>query len=153
MDERRARRALWTFRLIFYPAAVAAIVLLLAGRSNGASPVWLYGTTSQGGQLQAQLVDGRVSRLSIHVRMRCPAGTWAITWSPRIEDGRLRLRETTTHHYRSHNQTGRRTITLDARVGDGSVAGSVSSVEHFDEPGYGPYDCSSGRIRFSAPAG
>jgi len=28
----------------------------------------------------------------------------------------------------------------------------VLIVEHFDEPGYGPYDCDSGPITFSARA-
>jgi hypothetical protein len=150
LDSRRARRALWAFRLIFYPAAVIGAVLLLTGRSDGQPPVWLDGTTSQGGQMQAQLVDGRVSRLSIDVRMRCPAGIWTITWSPRIEDGRLRLRETTTHRYRFHGQTGRRTITLDAQMEDNTVAGTVTAVEHFVEARYGPYDCTSGCLTFAS---
>jgi hypothetical protein len=28
----------------------------------------------------------------------------------------------------------------------------MPAAEHFVEPGYGPYDCSSGRITFSAGA-
>ena len=69
-----------------------------------------------------------------------------------LHRGGLHVHETTTHHYRFHNQTGRRTIALDARLDDGTVRGTVTAVEHFDEPGYGPYVCESGPIRFAARA-
>jgi hypothetical protein len=132
-------------------------VLLLAGRSNGASHDWLDGTTSQGGHVQVETDGDKPMRIFVDVPMHCPGGSWRITWAPRgelkVRDGRLRVTETATRHYRFHNQTGRRTMTLDARVGDGTVDGTVTSVEHFDEPGYGPYDCSSGRLTFSARAG
>jgi hypothetical protein len=150
LEQRRARQALWAFRLTFYPAVIVGAVLLLASRSNGAAPVWLDGTTSQGAHVQGQLVDGRVARLLVSVNMRCPGGNWAVSWSPRPENGELQLRETTGHHYRFHNQTGRRTMTLDGRLEDGALSGTVTAVEHFDEPGYGPYDCASGPITFSA---
>jgi hypothetical protein len=150
LEQRRARRTLWAIRLVVYPVLIGGAVLLLAGRSDGQTPVWLDGTTSQGGRAQAELVDGRVARLSIDVRMRCPSGIWAITWTTRQGP---HVTETTTHHYRFHDQTGRRTIVLDARVADGSVEGIVTSTEHFVEPGYGPYDCASGPVSFSARAG
>jgi hypothetical protein len=101
------------------------------------------------GEVQAELADGRVARLSIDVRMHCPSGTWAITWTTRRG---LHVTETTTHHYRFHDQSGRRTIVLDARMADDSVEGTVTSVERFVEPGYGPYACDSGPIRFTAAA-
>jgi hypothetical protein len=81
LEQRRARRALWAFRLTFYPATIVVALL---------------------------------------------------------------------HHYRSRDQTGRRTITLDAQMEDNTVAGTVTAVEHFVEPGYGRYTCESGPIRFAA---
>jgi hypothetical protein len=141
LAKRRLRLALW--------ASILGAVFLIAARSSGASERWLDGTTSQGGGLQAQVVDGKVALLGIDVRMQCPNGTWAISWSTRRG---LHATETRTHHYRFHNQTGRRTITLDGRLDGDVLTGTVTAVEHFDEPGYGSYTCDSGPITFSAGA-
>jgi hypothetical protein len=149
LEQRRARRIIWTVRLTFLSAAALAAVLLLAGRSSGASTVWLDGTTSAGTHVQVRLDDGQPVRLGINLPMRCPHGTWAVSWWTR--DG-LHVRETTTHQYRYHDQNSRRTITLDAQLEDGTVHGTVTAVEHFDEPGYGRYTCESGPIRFAARA-
>jgi hypothetical protein len=142
LAKRRLRLALW--------ACILGAVLLVAARSSDASDRWLDGTTSQGGGIQAQVVDGKVALLGIDVRMHCPNGTWAISWSTRRG---LHATETTTHHYRFHDQTGRRTMTISGRLDDGTLRGTVTAVEHFVEPGYGPYDCASGAVSFSARAG
>ena len=135
---------------------IVGAVFLIAARHNEARHGWLDATTSQGGQFQAEMNGNEPLRLSVDVRMRCPAGTWQITWVPSgelsVRDGRLHVTETSTHHYRFHNQTGRRTLVLDAHVGDRSVEGTVTSTEHFVQPGYGPYTCASGPIRFAAAA-
>jgi hypothetical protein len=44
---RRARRVIWTFRLIFYPGALIVVLSLLGVRSESQSQV-LTGTTGQG---------------------------------------------------------------------------------------------------------
>jgi hypothetical protein len=125
LDVRRARRTIWTIRLIFYPAAVIGAVLLLAGRGHAESSKWLTGTTSQGTEFALRLDDGKPGRLTMAFKTHCPGGEWTMKWWPygpfHLEDNRLRIRETTTHRYTYHDQTSRRVVTFDARVRDCEV--------------------------------
>jgi hypothetical protein len=59
-----------------------------AGRCSGASHGWLDATTSQGGQFQMEIDGDRPLRMSVDLRMSCPAGEWRISWSPHDHSGR-----------------------------------------------------------------
>ena len=154
MELRRARRALWAFRLIFYPGAVLVAVLLLTGRSEGEVRV-LKGKTSQGLDFALRIDEnGQPGRIATAFRTQCPAGPWVMTWVPygpfHLKDGVLKMHEVTTHRYAYHQQTSRRVVTFDARVDDGKVHGTASAVEEFDGPDWGRYSCASGTVSFSA---
>jgi hypothetical protein len=62
-----------------------------------------------------------------------------------VRDEALAIRETTTHRY-PEGQTGRRTVTLHARVEGGSIHGTMEAVEQFDDT----YECESGPVTFLA---
>jgi hypothetical protein len=70
-----------------------------------------------------------------------------------LDDGRLTVRETTTHSYAFHAQTGHRVVSLDARIDGGTVRGTVTAAEQFNGPYWGAYECRSGPVTFSARAG
>jgi hypothetical protein len=155
LELRRARRALWAFRLVFYPSAVLVAVLALASRSDGDVHTWLDGTTSQGMSFELRIDgDGRPVGVGTAFKTQCPGGIYTVRWWPRgpfrLDDGALRIRETTTHQYDFYDQTSRRIVTLDARVDDGAVRGTATVVEHFDGPYWGRYLCESGPVTFSA---
>ena len=79
-DLRRARRALWAFRLVFYPGAVIAAVLLLAGRSEGETATFLDGTTSQRAPVELRLEGDTPTSFGTRAKLRCPGGGWWISW-------------------------------------------------------------------------
>jgi hypothetical protein len=154
VDIRRARRALWAFRLIFYPGAVLVAVLLLTGRSEGEVRVF-EGKTSQGLDFGLRIdKNEQPGRIATAFRTRCPGGPWVIVWVPygpfHLEDGVLKLRRTTTHRYTYGGQTSRRVVTFEAHIDGGRVRGTATAVEEFDGPVWGRYLCESGAVSFSA---
>jgi hypothetical protein len=160
---RRARRALWAFRLIFYPgAAVFALMLLPLALHGGArrDAIWLNGTTSQSEYFQLRIdPDRQPGRLTTVFEMKCGGTPYTVhktAWWPYgpflLHDGTLTIREKRTHRYQG--RTWHRTVNLHARVTDSSVRGTMDFVEQLVDPGeYGPYyACESGPVTFSASA-
>jgi hypothetical protein len=155
---RRARRAVWAFRLIFYPGALLVAIALIAARgANADHRALLTGRTSQGEDVTIRIDrDGQPGRVRMAFWIRCP-GDWDwLPWMPygpfHLDgDGRLRIRNSGSRWYRNRGgQTGRHTVTFDARIDDDEVHGTASAVVHFDTPGWGEYDCRSGPVTFSA---
>lgn len=157
---RRARRALWAFRVIFYGGAVVfALVFLPAlvnGRSHGhvTTQTWLVATTSQNEPFELRIdAGGQPGRVATNVRLKCDDGRpYRLAWWPygpfRLKGDTLSISETKTHTYKGY--TWHRTVTLRARVTDDSVSGTIAAVERLDDPSYGPYACESGPVQFSA---
>ena len=115
------RRALWLFRLVSYPGAALAVVLLLAHRG-----VPLFITT--------------------RVRATCPGGIdWEIDWRPHAHaDGHV----SATWFYRYPGEIGEIRMTLD---GDpGLTRGVLTITERFTQPGGYSFVCASGRVPFGA---
>jgi hypothetical protein len=150
---RRARRFIWAFRLIFYPGAILAAVLLLSGLGRAHGPAFLTGITDQGGSVTVRLDDGEPTRLFMDLSVQCPARDWWFMWSRAglpMRDGAMTFTDVAEHRYHYHQQTSRRTVKVDARLDDGRLWGSVTAAEHFDGPYWGAYDCFSDAVSFSA---
>ena len=160
MEATRARRAFWTFRLLFYPAAAVAIAVLLLGRgeSSQSGPL-LSGQTLQGRPISMQLDgEGRPTFFDVHIVARCTQGQpWDSRWWPtdghRIRfdfgDSRLRARETIEKDL-GLGVSAQGTFTIDARVNGTSAAnGTLSHAIRVTSPG-GAYTCESGPVAFTA---
>jgi hypothetical protein len=150
---RRARRFIWAFRLLFYAGAILAAVLLLSGLGRADGPAFLTGTTAAGGSVTVRLDDGEPTRLFMDLSVRCPARDSWFMWSRAglpLRDGEMNFTDVTDHRYHYHQQTSRRTVTVDARLDDGRLSGTVTAAEHVDGPTWGAYDCVSDSVAFSA---
>jgi hypothetical protein len=152
---RRVRRGVRTFRLIFYPGAIVLGALLLTGRGNADGPAFMTGKTSQGAEVTLRLDSGKLTRLFMDIRTRCPADDRWFMWShePKLHDERLIVRDVTTRHFASEDRTRRRTVVAHARLDDGELRGSLTATEHWDSPVWGAYDCFSDAVSFSARSG
>ena len=75
-EARTARRALWVFRLIFYPAAalIAAIALGASFDGGADEPEAWHGRTSQGRPVTLSFLGGRPDVLTTSVLVTCPDG-------------------------------------------------------------------------------
>jgi hypothetical protein len=156
---RRARRALWAFRLAFYPAAVAVAAILLIGRGDAvAGTEHLDGRTSQGASITLRFDDGRPVGLETRLAAMCPNGHR--DWTPwRPADGeRLRFRrdgsrlwalELVTIDYDNGN-VGRGVYRFDAWVSDDRVEGTLEVVEHVDPAEGDDWACGSEPVGFTA---
>jgi hypothetical protein len=159
---RRVRRALWAFRLVFYPgAAVIALLLLSGSGSDAVSSTWLGGSTEQRERFTMRLDDDRPGYFHTNVVGTCADGyRWTQRWfmgdgapeSPFAFDGRMLSVTKATDMPYSNGQTGRLTMRLRARVEDDSVMGTVSLVTRLENPGGAPYVCESGSVGFTAHA-
>jgi hypothetical protein len=158
--DRRARRALWGFRLAFYPAAIAVGAILLIGRGDAAADTAPFvGKTSQGHSISFDADgDGRPVALDTQLNGACPNG-WAYTTPWRVADGdRVRFRrdgsrlwamQSVTLHYDNGN-LGRGLYTLDAWVEDDRVEGVIEVVEHVRPPKGTTWACGSQPVGFTA---
>jgi hypothetical protein len=151
---RRLRRVRLAFRIALY-----AFALLLVGVILGAlfprNPALFSGTTSQGGPFQLELDEtGDPTMFTAELKTQCPGGDWWVRWyrvGPwQVDDGVITATDVMTRHYDYHDQTGRRTLTLEARVDDDRLRGTATVVEQFDGPRWGRYDCASGAVTFAA---
>jgi hypothetical protein len=150
LDERRARRALWAFRLIFYPAAALCAWLLLAGNSDAKGP--LIGRTQQGHEFVIQLDGDRPLWFETAITETCGSGheftrTWATSQPFHARGGVLEFEDTSRSRW-SNGQYGTRSVRLRARVDHDGVTGTLWLTDRL-----GPYDCASGAVSFSARAG
>jgi hypothetical protein len=155
---RRARRVIWAFRVVFYPGAALAAVLLFASRGDGEPARWLTGKTDQGRPIGLAVRDGRPTFLNTFIVGDCPwEERWALDWSRgpgapvpwRFEDGTLTIRQRTDHRY-ERDWTGERSLTMKANVDDDEASGQMSLVEELRDPTTGRYYvCHSGPVRFT----
>ena len=150
---RRLRRALLAVRVVFYASVVLIGVPVLIGRGDADGPTWLTGTTSQGEVFELRIdPGGEPGRLATYFKTTCsdsrPSGA---AWRPygpfRLKDDTLTKRETSERSY--EGVRWQRSVTLRARVTDGSVSGTMELVERVDDPAYRPYACESGPVTFS----
>lgn len=147
---------LWKLRLILYGgAAVIASLVLIGGGDEG--PVFLEGRTSQDRLFRMELEDGRPTNVGTSVDLSCDDGApWFARWWSfdgktarfRFDDGRLVVREKRTRDY-DGNWVGERHSTLEARIADGRVTGTMRVVEDF-AAGAQTYGCESPEVTFSA---
>jgi hypothetical protein len=152
IDARRARRVVWAFRLLAYGgAAIAAALLLTGGGDEGTT--FLDGRTSQDEPFTMELEDGRPTHLGVALLHSCG---WRVRWWSfdgkttrfRFDDGRLVVRERITRDY-GNGEVGERNYSLEARIADGRVTGTMRVVENVTA-GRGTYVCESGDVSFSA---
>ena len=163
-DARRARRALRTFRLVFYSlAAVAAVALVLARAGSGDAGAYtsLEGSTNQGHRFELQLDRrGRPRFFETLIDATCPGDEpWQVRWWPadsarvpfHVHGDRLEVLQTIEHDY-ADGQHGSAVLTMRARVdaGERTASGTIAFVESFDSPGRPSYACASPPVRFSA---
>jgi uncharacterized protein YndB with AHSA1/START domain len=147
-------RPLWIVRLILYPALAGLALLLLTGGGED-GPTYLEGRTSQDRLFTMEFEDGRPTHFGTYIRHSCEVGEgWQVRWWSfdgktarfRFADGRLVVREKLTRDY-GDGWVGERSYSLEARVEDGRVTGTLRVVEDL-----GTYVCESGDVTFSARA-
>ena len=152
---RRLRRVLWGFRVLFYGgAAIAAALLLTAGGEE--PPSFAEGRTSQNQAFTMRFENGRPVSLGTHLAATCSdGGRWSARWWSfdgrtarfHFEDGVLRVREKLAREY-DNEWTGERHYTLEARVDDEGVSGTMRLVENLRHPSGTAYVCESGDVTF-----
>jgi len=157
---RRARRVVWAFRTLVYGGAAIAAAVLLTGSGDERRPTFLEGSTAQGRPFSLQLEDGRPTHLGTTIEQTCNNGlAWPACWWSfdgkttrfRFADGRLTVREKLSRDY-GEGEVGERNYTLEARIADGRVAGTMRLIENVTWSG-GRYVCESGDVTFFAGAG
>jgi hypothetical protein len=150
---------LWKLRAIVYGclAIVIALVLIGGGGEEEELPVFLDGATSQGRAVTMELEDGRPTSLGMSLDGACRDGSkWFVRWWSfdgrtarfRFDDGRLVVREQVTREY-DNGYAGERNYTLEARIADGRVTGTVRGIENVTGPGE-RYVCESPEVTFAA---
>jgi hypothetical protein len=153
---RRARRVLWGFRAVFYGGATVAAALLLTGGGDE-RPAFAEGQTSQGRAFTMRFENGRPTSLGTSFTATCDDGEpWSARWwsfdakTARFdfEGGVLRVRERLAREY-ENDWTGDRDYTLEARVDDEGVSGTMRLVENLRHPGGTASVCKSGDVSFS----
>jgi hypothetical protein len=158
---RRARRLLWAFRIVFYGGAFLAAPALLGLGGEAKPPSLVDGSTSQGAGFTMEFEHGRPVSVDMGVSATCrPPLEWHVRWWSyagktarfRFDDGVLRVRDQLLRDYRD-GWTGERNFTLEARVDDGRVSGTMRFVEKLSYGGRWDYVCESGDVTFFAEAG
>jgi hypothetical protein len=146
-------RPLWIVRLILYPALAGLAALLLMGGGDDDGPTYLEGWTSQDRRFTMELDDGRPVHLGTMLVQSCNGGEpWPARWWSfdgrtahfQFDDGRLVVREKLRREY-DDGQVGERHYSLEARIADGRVTGTMRLIEHL-----GSYVCESGVVTFAA---
>ena len=145
------RRALWLFRLIFYPAAVLAAVLLLSHRGAAdetfAPTGLLNGETAQHFAFAVSVGrDGKPLHALTRVRATCPDGVlWTISWRPVITTWHARQ----SWDWRYPGEVGH--IVLTMRADPATHRGTLTFTERFTQPSGYRFTCASGPVAFSWP--
>ena len=151
-----ARRVIWGFRALLYGAAALGAALLLSGGGDGARLP--RRPDRQGNSFRMELEDGRPTNLGTYFGAKCERGAdWRARWWSfdgktarfRFDDGELRVSEKLTRDYRN-GWIGDRTFTLEARVDDERVSGTMRYVETQRYTDGTSYVCESGDVSFSA---
>jgi hypothetical protein len=149
-DLRRARRALWAFRLIFYPGAVIVALLLLSARSTAGEEQPRAGTgeTSQRRPIALQVRDGHVTRFITQIEATCPDGrSYKYAWTADYIGAGGHVRERFGRRW-NDGVVADVNLTMRARVDHGVVTGTLRMLEKRPDV----YDCDSGVVSFSARA-
>jgi hypothetical protein len=153
---RRARRVVRGFRLVFYPGAVVAAVLLLAGRSDSDARTSFEGRTDQGHPFELELVHGRPASLFTRITATCSSREpRVVEWSmsaPMLSSraGRqMTIADGGAHTY-DGGDVGHRQLSLEAQIDPDRVTGHLSLSELVDDHTDGSnYRCESGTVDFS----
>jgi hypothetical protein len=151
---RRARRALWIFRLTFYPAAIAVAVALLAARGGDEPPeLKTYtGWTTQGFRIFLGERDDRPVFVETTVNGPCAAGGsrtfhWASSEDPdaiRVDGPWLHTGYEGPWFYDDESVSQVR-LDIDGTLTGDELSGTIIYRERFD----GGADCASDRVRFA----
>jgi hypothetical protein len=153
---RRLRRVLWSVRACFYGGAALTAALLLTGGDE--RPAFAEGRTSQDLPITVRLQDDRPTNVGTSFSATCrPPMDWGVRWWSfdgktarfHYDDDVLRVRETQTRTY-DNGWGGERTYTLEARVGESVIRGTMRYAETLRHPEWPAYTCESGDVTFSA---
>jgi hypothetical protein len=148
---------LWKLRAIVYGGIAVVAALLLIGLGGEDEPKFLEGRTAEDRPFTVELEDGRPKHVGTWIESTCEDGTaGAVRWwsfdgkTTRFgfEDGVLRIREQRRREY-DDGWVGERVNTLDARIDDGRMAGTMRYAETVRR-GTDSYDCESDEVSFSA---
>ena len=129
---------LWKLRAIVYGGGAAVIALILIGLGRDEEKPFLEGRTAQGRFVTVEK-DGRPA----HV------GTWFEGTCEDDEPYVLRIREKRQRDY-GDGWVGDRNHTLEARIDDGRVTGTMRAVEIRRHTSGTTYACESPPVTFSA---
>jgi hypothetical protein len=153
---RRAKRAVWAFRLIFYPGAAIIALLLLTSRGAAADPpVPLVGHTGQGEKLTFMLDDDhRPDVFYTRLTATCPDTGWQYTllWH-RVDGDRIAFDKDTGKMSAVYTFQGRWSdgvpanaeARMNGHLDDDRVTGTLRFIDHRDG-----FECDSGAVSFSA---
>jgi hypothetical protein len=149
---------LWKLRAIVYGGIAAVVALILIGFGGGDEPdQFLEGRTAQGRLFTVEMNDGRPAHVGTWIETTCERGGagfvrwWSFdgkTTRFHFEDGELRIREQRQRDY-GDGWVGDRHHTLDARIEDGKVTGTMRYAETLRR-GADSYGCESPAVTFSA---
>ena len=136
---RRAKRALWIFRLTFYPAAIAIAVALLAARGDdGPPPLKTYtGWTTQGFRFYLGVRDDRPVFVDTTVTGRCAeGGTWNFHYATSDDPDAIdrdgdRLRAGYEGPWSYGSFSSQVELSIDATLADDELRGRVEYRERF----------------------
>ena len=147
-----ARRALLLFRLALYPAALALLVWLLAGRGEAAEAGRYDGSTSQARPI-ALTVDGEEVTVEARVEAVCigsrPGYRYYSSWAPgRLDGGRVAIRRRSGKEL-GEGWTSERSYEVRADRGEDGFEGTISVTETWDGGDAGWSRC-SGDVAFTA---
>jgi hypothetical protein len=153
-------RPLWIFRLIFYPAAIGLIVLLVAGRGGADEPAggWLLGSTAQDRSFELRVVGGRPVYFDTYLAGRCSDGQdWHLHWYRPENAGVLTVRPprfSASEAYSTNaDEQGRYSsvwLRMEGRLVDGKATGRLSMRIVHVESYRRSVECTSGWVAFSA---
>jgi hypothetical protein len=149
---------LWKLRAIVYGGAAVVIALILIGLGGDEEKPFLEGRTAQGRFFTVEMKDGRPAHVGTWFEGTCEDGEpYVLRWwsfdgkTSRFDfdDGVLRIREKRQRDY-GDGWIGDRNHTLEARIDDGRVTGTMRAVEIQRHTSGTTYTCESPAVTFSA---
>ncbi len=149
---------LWKLRAIVYGGVAIVAALLFIGLGGEEAPPFLEGHTAQGRLFTVEMKDGRPAHVGTWFEGTCDDGEpWMLRWWSfdgktsrfHFDDGVLRIREERTRDY-GDGWVGDRDHTLEARIEDGRVTGTMRAVELQRHTSGNTYVCESADVSFSA---
>jgi hypothetical protein len=146
-----AKRAIWLFRAVFYPAAALVVLMWLLHRGEPpAGPLTLSGHTSQGMFVTVGVRDGRVYRFRAWIRSRCDGGgEYRTRWvsGPRFSHRGDGAQQRASYPAITDWSTWQE-LAFDAHAAGAMVSGTLRATVRVSEPFRGV--CHSGPVTFSA---